>query len=178
MYGARLSDLRKNLKVFMLIAMSGLPFAAFATPNPASMRSLRIVNSNQGVLVIGMFEMATRPMGRVPCTRNAFASNGSGSSAAVTSLLGAHFAPASSLLLFAYCTEPTDKTCRTDCQSCQLGLDVNLDENSCGGPPSYVCYSAGECLLTTNNRCCIVCTYSCGGSCFGCHAPLRCGYHR
>ena len=177
MYWPRLCDLRNNLRVFMLIAMSGVAFPALATANPASLRSLPIVSSNEGFLVIGMFQIATRPMGRVPCTRNALASNGPWIPADGTSLLGANYAPGPSLALFAFCTEPTNKTCRTNCQSCQLGLDVSLDENSCGGPPSFLCFSAGECLLTTNNRCCIKCTYSCSGSCFGCPAPLRCAFH-
>ena len=179
MYRSHFFDLRKNLSVFVFVAVSGLVFPALGVANSASLRSLRILSADGQALVIGMFEVSTPPMGRVRCARNALASTGSvltPGTVVFLALGAADYAPASSLL--AYCTDPTDKTCRRDCQSCQLGQDVSLDEMSCGGPPSYICWQAGECLLTPNNRCCLECTYSCYGSCLDCPAPLRCRYVR
>jgi hypothetical protein len=159
-----------RLAVFAAVAVGCFAVPAMPAVGAAGLRSLSIVSNNGDVLVIGMFESAARRFGRVPCARNALAAG--------TPIpgLGASLIPASSS--FAYCEDPTNKTCRRDCQSCQLGQDVSLDEMSCGGPPSYICWQAGECLLTPNNRCCLECTYSCYGSCLDCPAPLRCRYVR
>ena len=53
MYRSRFLDLRKNLSLFVFVAVSGLVFPVPGTANSASVRSLRILSTDGQALVSG-----------------------------------------------------------------------------------------------------------------------------